>query len=452
MKNLLLLSSISGLILAIIFAACKQEEEINQSPQSSWEIIQSQILEPNCVTCHESGTSFARQSDLILTKELAFDQLINRQPNNQAARNDGLELVGTKGLESLYNSFLWEKINTHDFEHYYEDHPEYGELMPLGGPSLTDGELEYIEAWIKAGAPENGFPVANSVLENTNRFEFPEEEYIGLPQPEQGMQLNIGPFDVDPNFEREFFYYQPLNNDQEILINRVEITMRKGSHHFILYDFPELDFPESETFRDFRSSTEALNFNTIASIVNQRFVFGTQWRNIDYQFPEGVALKVPANWGFDLNSHYVNRSNESMQGEVAINLHTVDKSEVVFEAQNIFLNNTQFSLPPQQVSTVEKTWTFNERRYIFQLFSHAHEHMTEFKIFITGGPRDGELVYFAKDWEHPPLLELDPPIILEAGEGLKAETTYNNNTDRTLQFGLFSVDEMMIILGAYYTD
>ena len=78
--------------------------------------------------------------------------------------------------------------------------------------------------------------------------------------------------------------------------------------------------------------------------------------------------------------------------------------------------------------------------------------MQEFEIYIVGGPRDGELIYFTDDWEHPPLLTFDPPITLESGQGLRAVATYDNTTDRTLRFGLLSEDEMMIIFGAFYTD
>jgi hypothetical protein len=88
--------------------------------------------------------------------------------------------------------------------------------------------------------------------------------------------------------------------------------------------------------------------------------------------------------------------------------------------------------------------------HVFQLFSHAHEHMTEFRVHVVGGPRDGELVYLSNDWEHPPILELDPPLVLDPGQGLRLVTTYDNDTDRTLNFGLLSQDEMMILFGYYY--
>ncbi|MCG3120213.1 MAG: hypothetical protein ALAOOOJD_02840 [bacterium] len=76
--------------------------------------------------------------------------------------------------------------------------------------------------------------------------------------------------------------------------------------------------------------------------------------------------------------------------------------------------------------------------------------MTEFKVEVVGGPRNGEVVYVAYDWEHPPILKIDPPLVLEAGQGLKLITTYNNWTTRTLRFGLLSQDEMMILFGYFY--
>jgi len=443
------------MIAGLLLIGCQSDSELTDGdfqPRSSFEVIQHNILEPNCVTCHQDGTSFARQSDLLLSKDVAYEQLVNRAPKNQGALANGLELVGTKGLESLSESFLWEKINFPDFEHFYSDHSEYGELMPLGGPSLTNGELEYIRRWIIEGAPRDGFVVDDDVLADDRRFELPSGTFQGLDPPSSGLQINLGPFEVAPNFERELFYYQPLQNEEPLFVNRVEISMRAGSHHFILYDFPDGDIPEAETYRELRAPDNSLVLETVFTMLNQRFVFGTQWRSMDYEFPEGVALRLPANAAFDLNTHYVNRSADPMEGEVAINLHTIDPVEVVHQATNLFLNNTDFNLPRGEVTTLSKTWTFNERRHIFQLTSHAHEHMTEFRIYVVGGANNGELVFFTKDWEHPPLLDMDPPLVLEAGQGLRAVATYDNDTDRVLGFGFRSIDEMMIIFGAFYVD
>ena len=89
---------------------------------------------------------------------------------------------------------------------------------------------------------------------------------------------------------------------------------------------------------------------------------------------------------------------------------------------------------------------------IFQLFSHAHELMVRFDVEYIGGELDGQLIYTALDWEHPPILELDPPLVISNGEGLKLIVTYNNFRDQDVEYGFFSTDEMMILFGHFYTN
>jgi len=100
-------------IVGLFFTGCEKdspasiEEETQEfTGRSTWKIIQQDILDQSCTSCHMVGTSFAEQSDLILTADVAYSQLINRVPHNQVAIDDGLKLVGTEGLPSLYKSYL----------------------------------------------------------------------------------------------------------------------------------------------------------------------------------------------------------------------------------------------------------------------------------------------------------------------------------------------------------
>ncbi len=449
-----------GSMTCLFASACSDSsnslEPEPQEPEvtSTWDVIQTVILDKNCVECHVAGASFATQSDLVLTSNVAYSQLVNRTPNNPTARADGLTLVGTEGLASVGKSFLWEKINAPNQAHYFDDHPGYGALMPLGKPPLTNGELEFVLQWILAGAPSSGNVVDLGLLDDTERYEAPEFE--PLPVPTSGVQFHLGPWDVAPNFEREFFYYEPLNNDQPLFVNRVDMAMRPGSHHLILYDLsdniPEILVPEPQVFREIRDANGNYIPSTLMITSHLNFVTGTQWPRMTYHYPPGVAMRIPADAGFDINAHYVNRSSEIIQGEIYANLHTVDSSQVEHVAERLFMNNLDINLPPNATTTLNKTFVVDNKVQIFQLFSHAHEHMTEFRVFIDGGPRDGELVYIAYDWEHPPILELNPTLTLEAGQGLRLQATYNNDTNSTINFGFLSSDEMMILFGAYYVD
>lgn len=100
------------LLFAFVFWGCTEEARNSNDDQSvingrdTWKIIQEDIFLPNCVDCHTAGTSFANQSNLVLTQDVAYDQLINQPADNQAASNDGLERLGNEGLSSLYKSFF----------------------------------------------------------------------------------------------------------------------------------------------------------------------------------------------------------------------------------------------------------------------------------------------------------------------------------------------------------
>jgi hypothetical protein len=76
--------------------------------------------------------------------------------------------------------------------------------------------------------------------------------------------------------------------------------------------------------------------------------------------------------------------------------------------------------------------------------------MTEFVVKISGGPRNNEVIYWTDDWQHPPIINYDPAIELNPGEGLKLIATYDNPTDQTVRFGFLSTAEMMILFGWYY--
>ena len=92
-------------------------------------------------------------------------------PKNISAKEDGLVIVSNEGgLKGLGKSFLWEKINAYDREHYLENHPDYGQMMPPGESFLTDGQLQFVRAWIEARAPEEGIVADEELLADSNRY------------------------------------------------------------------------------------------------------------------------------------------------------------------------------------------------------------------------------------------------------------------------------------------
>ena len=439
--------------------------------RDTWQIINQDIITPKCATCHYEGSSYTEISNLNLESSIAYSQLINRSPDNEAANQDGLTLLSENGgLLGLLTSYFWEKINIKNELHFYSDHPQYGQIMPLGGPYLNNGELKFIEQWIWEGSPETGVVVDPIILSDTSEYQAPE--FVPLDPPIYGLQYHIGPFDVYPNTEREFLYYVPPVQG-EYFINRVEMSMSPGTHHFIAYQFPDNYVGNTPSFYEYRDIHDPYIeygsgqwLQNIMTLQGHVFVFGTQWPYWDYSLPEGVAFKFESNYGFDLNPHYFNYTDETIQGEVYFNVHAILPEEVEHQAGILQLGNNDINLPPHQVTTLTEIFDSNDivngvnidrppgetNLNIFQLFSHAHQLMTRFDIIIIHEDGEEELIYTALDYEHPPILEFDPPLILEEDQSLMSKVTYNNTTDNFVNFGLFSTDEMKIIFGLVYFD
>ena len=422
---------------------------------STWDVIQHNIFGANCVSCHQAGTGTANQSDLLLTHDEAYDELVGELPHNTAAQDDFLKRVSdVGGASGIAQSFLWEKINAPNQEHFYEDHPNYGQIMPQGGLPLTNGELEFVKRWIFEGAPETGVVVDPAVLQDTSRYEPPVFEPLAVP--ESGFQLHVGPFDVWPSEvnDREFLNFQPYETTEDVFVDRYEISFKAGSHHLIVYHYPEGDpTPTPNVYRDIRdqNGNPLPPLSELGNLFPFKFFVGTQVPYVDFRMPEGVALRMPPGSGFDIDAHAVNRTDETRSGEVYVNIHTVELDEIEHVAEADNFGNYDIVLPPHEETTVSEVFTFSEQRHIFQMWAHAHEHMDWFRVEHVGGEDDGELIYWTNDWEHPVLLQTDTPLTFEEGDQIRLVTKYNNETDDEIYWGTRSTDEMQFMFYLYYT-
>jgi hypothetical protein len=431
--------------------SCKNKKEPDATPdtESSFSLIQQKVLNPSCAVsgCHasESDVAFA-QHRLVLAEGVAYGNLVDADPQNAAAKNDGMKRVKPGKTNQ---SFLLHKL-TCDLNHHSSD---YGNPMPLGLDPLSAGQIEYISQWIAAGASAKGKIAADVRLLDDN-VPSCAEAFTPLEAPAFGYQLKIESFEIPAKFEREIFVYKEVGNEEEAYINRFEMKMRRNSHHFLVNTFrpgtPTLLLPAVNQVRELRNAGGNYVQLTTSQMAFQDFAMASQAPVLDYHFPPGVALKIPARHKLDLNLHYVNRSDKTIPGECYMNLHQVQPSEVQHEAQPIFWDNTNFSLLALKKTLVTKSFTAQQPMKIFMLTSHTHQLGEQFDIKIKGGSRNGELIYTSTTWHHPLIKTFATPVELKAGEGLTMEITYNNTTNKTVSFGLTSQDEMGIIYGYYY--
>lgn len=428
--------------LCLVLAACG---DAGGPDGSSFDRIQTSLLDVHCVTCHTAGTPQAEQSGLILEAGESYNNLVGAVPTHSHAHDDGLLRVASGEPE---RSLLLHKL------HWEPDYSlrDYGNPMPLGGQSLSIGQIEFVRRWIEGGALRDGDVIDPQLLEDTSLPDL--TPFVPPLPPAEGFQLTTGRFGVAPQFEREIFVYRAVGNAQAVFVNRIETSMRANSHHFLLYSFadgtPPTARPQLDVVRDLRNSDGTLVLETLRSMPYHVFFGGSMTSYGDWRLPPGIALRLPANTSLDLNSHYVNTTDAEMPGEVYANLYTIEAAAVVHEAEALNLGNFDIVLPPGQRTTLAKTFLMSDTTHVVLLTAHMHKRGERFVIRIAGGSRDGETVYDTEDWDHPDIAAYDSPIVLLPGEGLTSEITWFNETTRTISFGFSSEDEMGIIFGYRY--
>ena len=434
---------------------------------SSYHDLQEYIFDKSCAnsTCHAAP---ANAGNLNLTYGLSYEDLVGVVPQNPAAATAGMKLVDPGNPE---NSFLLTKLMGPAVA-------EQGSRMPFGGGVLHTGKIDAVRTWIEAGAPQTGKVVGISDL---GVLRDPDEvfEPPAPPPPGEGYQLHLPPFKIEPGTEREVFYTTQITNENgdpvagDIFLNRYEIFYPAGSHHFILYRVtdtavsegllengivPGIGVDPADTFRqlDPQDAEQVLGHTG----TDRFFIAGSQSDDFSVSFPEGVALRLPGDAVYDLNSHYINLlGTETLVGEVYINLYTLPPEEVKYEAIEIFVSNRDINVPPGLTRVTKMDWYIEdelERQGIVPgtalnvllLTSHMHRHGELFEIMQKS---TGDLLHRSVTYDGAPITLYDPPLAMDASDALRFQCVHNNyDRDVPLQFGFTSEDEMCLIVGYYY--
>ena len=66
----------------------------------------------------------------------------------------------------------------------------------------------------------------------------------------------------------------------------------------------------------------------------------------------------------------------------------------------------------------------------------------ESTITRVGGQRESLVRVDPWDFNHQPLYPLDPPVVIQPGDSIETTCTWDNTTDATVTFGLYTQYEM----------
>ena len=433
---------------------------------STYAAIQDIVFERRGCTadaCHGSGASGA----LDLRADVSYANLFDAP---SVASDLSRVHPGTKE-----RSFLWWKLLAAKDASV----EVAGSPMPLGTDPLTDDELDLVRLWIQAGAPEEGTVLDSEALVNGCLPE-PEPiliEPLAAPDPSEGVQLELPPFDLIASSETEvciptwfdltdvvpdefktpdgkFFYWSGF-----------EIRQDPSSHHLLVqtpitaFSGADIDPSLVDGWSCLRGprhgescdpldenacgdggfctgpvefSTACSGYEPAPSVTTISFT-GTQQAQFQFTNYPGVFAIAPIKGLIFWNSHAFNLTTSDTQMHARVNwIYAKDRrwpiqrvndpgfgiARLIFEGARPFTESTMCS---EEV--------LPKGAHVTRMNSHTHKRGKRFWYELL----DGTLLYESFVYNDPLEKHFDPPLVLDSDD--PAERTirwcslYNNGVD-----------------------
>jgi hypothetical protein len=289
--------------------------------------------------------------------------------------------------------------------------------------------------------------------------------------PEHGKQISFGPFNVAAGGEVQVCRTFKLGNANEMAVNRINVVMNQGSHHFIIFR-AKRDMGADQTF----ACWGTVNFDDWEFVLDVNKTGGEDW-----QLHDGQGFIFEPNQQMMVQSHFVNATTVQSPagGMVYANLYEIDRAKVQHELYGKFTVNTNLALPPMSNFESYRDCTFNRGVRVVAMTGHFHARGTMFRVREVTDPQTGQFppemilrdqIYCSgpdcecpggaadcperhSGWDSPLFKTFDPPLFIDAIEGVRFTCDFYNYTTNMIGFGGHAdVQEHCNLFFQYYYD
>jgi hypothetical protein len=276
-----------------------------------------------------------------------------------------------------------------------------------------------------------------------------DDELLEPPESGKGVQFKMTT-SLDPGVEAEHCLFVEAP-DVEMWVARDEARFDEGSHHVLLYETPYDSIPtrnddgvEVDTSGVFDCSSGPTDGWSVTKLIA-----GSQNATGDSMiaFPDGVAMSVRPGAVLLMNVHYINASDEPIEPEARINLHTIPEEEVETEGDLLFLYNPIIRVPENGSSRARWRCPVHQDITVANVQSHMHARGIGFAAMIAG---EEEPFYENEAWSNVEVKSFEPGLQVAAGASLEYYCDYESSEDRVVYQGARSTDEMCMLIGSYY--
>jgi hypothetical protein len=254
--------------------------------------------------------------------------------------------------------------------------------------------------------------------------------------------------DIQPGDDTTHCQYvmAPLDHDVDIL--DVEGAQSKFGHHAVAFSYTPTDGQEVGTEIKCMTGSNEFSAGTMAMAAGDALSSGGYLGGVSpaggkvAALPDGVAYRLTKGQGVMLNIHFINTSDQPIDGHAYMDLKMVDADPNRLIAA-IFLNlNASFSVPPNSQTDSSADCVAKSDVNIIMMSNHMHEwgtHATTQVIRADTG--DVEMLRDDPAWTvdmvNAPTFSrwtTDSPFVLHTGDTIRTSCSWNNTTTDTLSF------------------
>ncbi len=200
----------------------------------------------------------------------------------------------------------------------------------------------------------------------------------------------------------------------------------------------ELDYPDG-TVVDC-TQTGSISMTDLEPIVVPNGTqVGDEYVDLGMEIPDGMAVKLDEGQRFVMQGHWINTGTEPILAKDVAVFEFIDPAEVDTWAAQLVTNHGEFSLPPQETSSVSFDCTFDADYTFVYMLGHMHEWGRSLKVEEVSGDTV-RTVYEVPAWD-PVYRDQAPvtnftsePYSLAAGTTLRTTCEWFNDTDEPLEF------------------
>jgi hypothetical protein len=275
---------------------------------------------------------------------------------------------------------------------------------------------------------------------------------LHLRKPSRGFQLRMVPFVIQPGTDREGCEYAVAPNRHAMDVSTFELKTTPGTHHFVVWAYLGADRNPADFWSGVSYTPGCVGLGP-QNGANNANLFGMLSGYQHFQFPPGVAVRLPAHAILYPDLHFHNYGDTPVDGQAVVNFIPARPGTVRHHAEAFTVGSFDIDIPPLGTASLTGEWHTTTPLNVVQLSTHEHHRGTGVTIdrLDANGVDQGELVH-TTDWEHPTTRWFEQAMRIEPGEGFRFTCEWSNPDDHPVHFGVTTEDEMCFMTGYFYSD